>query len=56
MHWLLINSLMEGQKLYVHVNIRKGERSDLAELARALLQKMSIYESPLIEDIFYAAE
>ncbi|MFT5701895.1 MAG: hypothetical protein ACI8ZB_004797 [Desulforhopalus sp.] len=25
-------------------------------LNRALLQKMSIYESPLIEDIFYAAE
>jgi len=28
---------MKGQSLYAHVNLKKGERSDLAELATNLL-------------------
>jgi len=28
---------MQGQKLYAHINLEKGERSDLAELASNLL-------------------
>lgn len=28
---------MRGQKLYAHVNLEKGERSELAELASNLL-------------------
>jgi PhoH-like ATPase len=28
---------MQGQKLYAHINLEKGERSDLSELAIRLL-------------------
>jgi len=28
---------MQGQKLYAHIDLRKGERSELAELASDIL-------------------
>jgi PhoH-like ATPase len=28
---------MQGQKLYAHIDLRKGERSELAELASNIL-------------------
>ena len=37
MAYLILIDRFKGQRLYAHINLEKGERSELAELASNLL-------------------